>query len=153
MGNLRIISRPTMCCDLPLWVLWWCYSNSLTKCSNTGDVYKLIHEGKVSKLGWVMITENCLEVIVDNGKLDNATSDYLIAIRDGFIPIRCDASFDVEPITFIGSIGSSGFASRSPRCFSRILVTEWNHRRMPFTTRRASYALAPCPRASFLVVP
>jgi len=71
------------------------YSSKVTKYSNIGDVRELIHHGKVSKLGCLMLAKNRIEAIVDNGKLDDDRFDYLVAFRDGFLPIHRGTSFHV----------------------------------------------------------
>jgi len=47
------------------------YSSSQTKCNNIGASCKLIHEGKVSDLGFITLTKNHPDVLVDDGKLDD----------------------------------------------------------------------------------
>ena len=44
-----------------------------------------------------MLAKNSAEVILDDGKLDDAIFDYLVPLRDDFLPIRRGASFYVEP--------------------------------------------------------
>jgi len=73
------------------------YYGPLAVRGNIGDAPMLIHEGKVFKLGCLMLVKNCVEVILDDRKLDDTRSDYLVALRDDFLPIRRDASFHVEP--------------------------------------------------------
>ena len=73
------------------------YFGPLSKRNNIEDVRKLIHEGKVSELGCLMLAKNGLKGIVDNRKLDDARSNYLVALQYGFLPIRHHASFHVEP--------------------------------------------------------
>jgi len=48
--------------------------------SNIGDAHKMINEEKVSKLGCLMLAKNCPEIILDDEKLDDARSDYLVAL-------------------------------------------------------------------------
>ena len=57
-----------------------CCTGSLTNRSNIGDVRKLIHEGKVSKLGFLMLAKNGPKVIVDNRNLDDERSVHLVAL-------------------------------------------------------------------------
>ena len=73
------------------------YSSPLVVRGNRRDVRKLIHEGHVLELGCLMLSKNCPEVILDDGKLDDTKSDYLVALRDNFLTIRRGASFYVEP--------------------------------------------------------
>jgi len=73
-----------------------CYSCSLNKHRNIEDVYELIHEGKVSELGFLVLAKNRPRIIVEDGKLGDDRFDYLVALRDGSLPIHCGASFHVE---------------------------------------------------------
>jgi len=81
----------------PLCPLMVHYSGPLTACNNIGDTRKMIHEGKTSELGCLMLAKNHTEIIFDNGKLDDARSDYLVALRGSFLPIRQGVSFHLEP--------------------------------------------------------
>jgi len=65
--------------------LMMCYSGPL------GDVHKLVHEEKVTKLGCLMLAKNHPKVIVDDIKLDDARSDYLASLYDSFFfdPSSC----------------------------------------------------------------
>jgi len=72
-------------------------SSPFPRRSNIGDDRKMIHEGKVSKLGCLMLAENRPGIIVDDGKLDDARSNYLETLNDNFLPICRGASFHVEP--------------------------------------------------------
>ena len=73
------------------------YSGSHMTRSDLGDVRELIHEGRVSDMGCLMLRRNRLDTLIDDGNLDLGQSDYLISLRDGFLPIRRDATFYVEP--------------------------------------------------------
>jgi len=44
-----------------------------------------------------MLAKNYHELIVNGNKLDYDKSDYLIALRDGFLRIQRDTSFYIEP--------------------------------------------------------
>jgi len=77
--------------------LWWCATLVPLPSNNIGDVHKMIQERKVSELGCFMLAKNRPEIILDDGKLDDASSDYLVALCDGFLPIHRGASFHVEP--------------------------------------------------------
>ena len=90
-------------------------SDSLTKHSNIGDVRKLIHEGKISNLGCLMLPKNHPEVIVDYVKLDEDRFYYLMALRDGFLPIHHGVSFYVEPYSLHQSNRQFGFCQRIRR--------------------------------------
>ena len=81
----------------PLYPLTVHYSGSDTKCNNKRDVHKLIHEGKASNLGCLTLAKNRREAIVDDVKLDEDISDYLIALQDCFLLIRCGTCFYVKP--------------------------------------------------------
>ena len=48
----------------------------------------MIHEGKVPKLGCLMLAMNRFEISLDDGKLDDTRSDYLVALQDSFLPVR-----------------------------------------------------------------
>ena len=65
---------------IPLGPLMVHYFSSLTKCSNIGDVCKLIHERKGSEVGCLILAKNHSEVIIDNIELDDDRSDYLVAL-------------------------------------------------------------------------
>ena len=69
------------------------YSSPLITHSNIGDARKMIYEGKVPELGCLMLAKNIPEIILDNGKLDDATSDYLVTLQNNFLPICCGAFF------------------------------------------------------------
>ena len=71
------------------------YSGPLTTHNNIRDVCKMIHEGKVSELGCLMLVKNCTEIILDDRKLDDARSDYWVALPNNFLPIRHGASSHV----------------------------------------------------------
>ena len=73
------------------------YSSPLAVRGNIGDARKLIHEGKVLELGCLMLTKNRAEIILDDRKLDDTRSDYLVALQDGFLPICHGDSFHDEP--------------------------------------------------------
>ena len=51
-----------------------------TKCNNMGDVRKMIHEENVSELGCHMLANNHPEIILDDGKLDDARFNHLVAL-------------------------------------------------------------------------
>ena len=72
-------------------------SSPFPRRNNIGDVRKMICEGKVSELGCLMLAENRPGIIVDDGKLDDARSNYLETLNDNFLPICRGASFHVEP--------------------------------------------------------
>jgi len=44
-----------------------------------------------------MLAKNRPKVIVNDGKLDDARSDNLVALQDGFLFVHNGASFHVEP--------------------------------------------------------
>ena len=73
------------------------YSGRLPVRDNIGDARKLIHEGKVIELGCLMLAKNRAELILDDGKLDDTRSNYLMALRVGFLPIHRGVFFHVEP--------------------------------------------------------
>ena len=56
------------------------YSGPLTTHNNIGDAHKMINEEKVSELGCLMLAKNRPEIILDDEKLDDARSDYLVAL-------------------------------------------------------------------------
>ena len=113
----------------------------------------MIQEVKVSELKYLMLGKNRQEIILDNEKLDDGRSDYLVALQDIFLPIRHGASFHVEsPTVPLSSIGSSGSPSGSPGHFYWILAPEQYHMRMPFTNGRGFYSLTACLRVSCPVV-
>ena len=99
----------------PLGPLMVRYSSPLTTRGNTRDVRKLIHEGQVLELGCLMLAKNRPEVILDDGKLDDATSNYLVPLRDDFLPICHSASFYVEPYSSHRFNRQFGFCQRIPR--------------------------------------
>jgi len=68
-----------------------CHARQHRRCSQD-DTW-----GKVLGLGCPILAKSCPEIIVDNEKLDDTRSDYLVALRDGFLPIRGVASSHVEP--------------------------------------------------------
>ena len=76
------------------------YSGSHTMCNNIGDVCQLIHKGKLFNLGFFMLAKNHPEVIADDGKLNEGRSYYLIALQDGFLPIRHDIYFLCRALEF-----------------------------------------------------
>jgi len=57
-----------------------CYFGPLTTRSNIGDAHEMIHEGKVLELGCLMLAKNHLEIILDDGKLNDTRSDYLVVL-------------------------------------------------------------------------
>jgi len=81
----------------PLGPLMVQYSGPLAARGNIGDARKPIHEGKVLELGCLMLAKNRIEAILDDGKLDDTRFDYLVALRDSFLPIRRSVSFYMEP--------------------------------------------------------
>lgn len=81
----------------PLGPLMVRYSGSQMTRSDLGDVRELIHEGMVFDMGCLMLGKNRSETLIDDGKLGSDRSDYLISLRDGFLPIRRDTTFYVEP--------------------------------------------------------
>ena len=54
------------------------YSSFLTMCRSIGNACRMIHEGKVSELGCLMLAKNRPKIILDDRKLDDAQSDYLV---------------------------------------------------------------------------
>ena len=87
---------------------------SLTKRSNTGDVRKMIHEGKVFKLGRFLLANNPPDIILDDEKLADARSNYLVALRNSFLNIYFGASFHVEPYRPHRLSRQFGFCQRTP---------------------------------------
>ena len=72
---------------------------------NISDARKMIHEGKVLELGCLMLAKNHAEVISDDGKLDDTRFDYLVAPRDGFLPIRGGASCGaIQPPSVLSTV-------------------------------------------------
>jgi len=69
----------------------------------------MIYDGKVSELACLMLAKNYPEIIVNDGKLGDATSDYLVALQNGFLPIHCGASFQVKPYRPHQFSGQFGF--------------------------------------------
>ena len=65
---------------MPLGPLMMHYSGSHTKRNNMGDVRKLIHKGKVSHFGCLILANNPLEVTVHDNKVDEDKSNYLIVL-------------------------------------------------------------------------
>jgi len=129
---LSNVSRATSCSFGP--------SNGAIFQSNIGDARKLIHERKVPKLGCLRLAKNYVEVILDDGKLDDTRSDYLVALRDDFLPIRRGASFHVEPYSPHWFSRQFGFCQRIPGVLledlrSRIVLYE-----DALTTGRGSYS-------------
>jgi len=61
--------------------------------------------------------ESSPEIILDDGKLDDAGSDYLLALRDGFLPIHQGAPFHVEPYSSHCSVGNLDFVSDARGAF------------------------------------
>jgi len=113
IGGFRITFRHITCCILLLQALLWCDTSVPLPRSNIGDAHKMIHEGKVPKLGCLMLAMNRFEISLDDGKLDDTRSDYLVALQDSFLPVRWSASFHVEPYSPIGSIDNSASVSKS----------------------------------------
>ena len=64
----------------PLSPLMVRYSGPPTKRSNIRDIRKMIHEEKVSELGYLMLAKNRPEIFLDDRKLDDARFDYLVAL-------------------------------------------------------------------------
>jgi len=91
-----------------------CYSSLVTKRNDIGDVHKIIHEGKVSELGCLKLAKNRKKIIVDDGKLDDDRPYYLVALRDGFLPIHSGASFHVVPYSLYWFSQQFGFYQRIP---------------------------------------
>ena len=60
--------------------------------NDIGDVYELIHKGRVSDLGCLMLGRNRSEILIDDGDLDEDKSSNLISLRDGFRPIYWGAT-------------------------------------------------------------
>jgi len=73
------------------------YFSPLTKHSNIGDVRKMIHEGKVFELGCLMLAKHHLEIILDDGKLDDVRFDYLV-VGVAKIRVRVNSSSDKSDI-------------------------------------------------------
>jgi len=69
----------------------------LAACDNIGDAGKMIHMGRVLELGCLMLAKNHPDIILDEGKLDDTRSDYLVTLQDDFIPIHRSTYFHVEP--------------------------------------------------------
>jgi len=69
------VARPT-----PLGPLMARYFGPPTQHSNIGVAHKMINEEKVSELGCLMLAKNRPEIILDDEKLDDARSDYLVAL-------------------------------------------------------------------------
>ena len=65
--------------------------------SDIGDARELVHEGRFSDLGCVMLGRNQLETLIDDRNLDVDKLGYLISHRDSFLPIRYGVTFYVEP--------------------------------------------------------
>jgi len=91
------------------------YSRSHMTRSDLGDVRELIHEGKVSDMGVLMLGRNRSETLIDDGNLDLDNSDYLISLQDGFLPIRRDATFYIEPYSSHRFSRRFGFCQGIPR--------------------------------------
>lgn len=51
------------------------YSGSHMTCSDLGDVRELIHEGRISDMGCLMLGKNRSETLIDDGTLDSDKSD------------------------------------------------------------------------------
>jgi len=64
-----------------------------------------------------MLAKNRPEVILDDGKLDDTKSDYLVALRDDFLLTQRGASFQEEPYSPIGLINSLVSVSKFPGYF------------------------------------
>jgi len=120
----------------PLGPLMVRYSGPLTAHGKIGDARKLIHQGKGLELGCPILAKNHAEIILDDRKLDDNRSDYLVALRDGFLPIHRGASLHVEPYSPHRFSRQFGFYQRIPRYFWMILALEQCHMRTPFTTGR-----------------
>ena len=73
------------------------YSGSHMTRSDLRDVHELMHKGRVSDMGCLMLGKNRSETLIDDGNLDSNKSGYLISLRDGFLLIRRDATFYIEP--------------------------------------------------------
>ena len=63
------------------------YSGPLFARSNIGDARKMIHEGKVLELECLMLDKNHPGVILNDEKLDDTRSDYLVAFETAFFPL------------------------------------------------------------------
>jgi len=74
-----------------------CYFGSQMMCSDIKDARELVHEGRFSDLGCVMLGRNQLETLIDDRNLDVDKLGYLISHRDSFLPIRYGVTFYVEP--------------------------------------------------------
>jgi len=91
------------------------YSSPLVARNNIGDALKMINEGKVLKLGCLILAKDRPEVISDDEKLDDTKSDYLVALREDFLPIH--RLFMWSPTAPIGAIDSLTFVSESSGYF------------------------------------
>jgi len=72
------------------------YSNYQMKRNNIGDACNLIHEGKLPDLMCLLLAKNQLDIFLDDGKLDEGKSSYLILLRDGLFSTHHDTTFYVE---------------------------------------------------------
>jgi len=57
----------------------------------------MIHEGKIPKLRCLILSKNRPEIILDDGKLDDTRSEYLVALQGDFLLVHRGVSFHVEP--------------------------------------------------------
>jgi len=125
----------------PLIPLMVHYFGPLTKCNNIGDAHRMIHEGKVPKFGCLMLAKNRPEIILDDGKVDDTRSEYLVALRDGFLPVRQVHLSMWSPTASIGSVNSSNSVNVSLGHFLRVLAPEQCYYiRMSFTNGRGFYS-------------
>ena len=83
----------------------------------------MIHEGEGLELGCLMLAKNCLKVILDDRKLDETRSDYLAALRDGFLPVAMHLSIS-SPTSPVGIAGCLASVSESPGYFWGIFASE-----------------------------
>jgi len=90
--------------------------------NNIGDIRELIHEGRASDLGCLTLGRYRLEILIDNGDLDEDKLGYLISLLDGFLFIHQGSTFYVDPTARTDSANSLGFAREFPECFLRILA-------------------------------
>ena len=65
-------------------------------------------------MGCLMLRKNRSETLIDDGNVNSDKSDYLISLRNGFPPIRRDATFYVEPYNLHLFNREFGFCQRIP---------------------------------------
>jgi len=107
-------------------------SGSYMTHSDLGDVRELIHEGRVSDMGSLMLGRNLSETLIDDGNLDLDKSVYLISLPDGFLPIRRGATFYVEPYSPHRFSRQLGFCQGIPGVLLKDPRTREVSYKMPF---------------------